>query len=181
MNDMFCRVLVCILIVIVTALALLVSKLYPVVDAFEEDKDMLDIKIKYCRDIKPLDVFEEGDWIDLRSGIDVTLEPGASCIIPLGVCMELPEGYSAIIAPRSSTFKKWGIMQTNGIGIIDHSYCGDNDEWGLPVIAFRKTTIHKNDRICQFRLIPQGEEMFFHKVSELGNPDRKGFGSTGDL
>lgn len=179
------RILICVLIVAITGLVWCLSKLYPLIDDLDEieweNENMLPVKIKYVRDIKPIDYIEDGDWIDLRAGLDITLEPAGSCVIPLGVCMELPPGYSAIIAPRSSTFKKWGIMQTNSIGIIDNSYCGDNDEWGLPVIAFRKTTIHKNDRICQFRLVKTGEVIDFHRVKELGNPDRKGFGSTGEV
>lgn len=141
---------------------------------------MLQVKIKYLRDIKPIEFYEEGDWIDLRCGIDCTLDAGDSTILPLGVAMEIPVGYTAIVVPRSSTFKKWGIMQTNSIGVIDESYCGDNDEWGMPVLAFRKTKIHKNDRICQFRLIKQSDYIDFKVVKTLGNPDRNGFGSTGE-
>ena len=99
--------------------------------------------------------------------------------IPLGVAMELPAGYEAIIAPRSSTFKKWGIMSVNSIGIIDNSYKGDNDEWGFPVIAFRETIIYKNDRICQFRIQKNMEEVTLKEVASLNNKDRGGFGSTG--
>ena len=146
---------------------------------FYEDSYML-IKIKYLRDIKDIEVFENGDWIDLRSGIDIELEAGEACIIPLGVAMELPKGYTGMIVPRSSTFKKWGILQTNSVGIIDESYCGDTDEWCLPVIAMRKTHIHKNDRICQFRLIKKDTEYVFKRVDKLGNKSRNGFGSTGE-
>ena len=146
----------------------------------ERKEDMLRIKIKYIRDIKPIEFFDNGDWIDLRAGLDIELEAGGSCVVPLGVAMEIPIGYTAIIVPRSSTFKKWGIIQTNSVGIIDESYCGDNDEWGLPVLAFRKTKIHKNDRICQFRLIKQSDYIDFKEVKTLNNPDRNGFGSTGE-
>ena len=137
------------------------------------------IKLKYIRSIKPIEAFENGDWIDLRSAEDIELEPFEYACIPLGVCMELPKGYSAVIAPRSSTYKKWGIIQVNSPGIIDESYCGDNDEWCLPVIALRTTKIYKNDRICQFRLIKKTDSISFNVVQELGNPDRNGFGSTG--
>ena len=137
------------------------------------------IKLKYIRSIKPIEAFENGDWIDLRSAEDIELEPFEYACIPLGVCMELPKGYSAVIAPRSSTYKKWGIIQVNSPGIIDESYCGDNDEWCLPVIALRTTKIYKNDRICQFRLIKKTDSLTFNVVQELGNPDRNGFGSTG--
>lgn len=148
---------------------------------FGEDEDiMLDIRIKYIRDIKPIEIFLDGDWIDLRCAEDVELKAGESYIIPLGVAMELPRGYTAIIAPRSSTFKKWGVIQTNSIGIIDESYCGDNDEWGMPVLALRNTKIHKNDRICQFRLINKSDFINLQVVKTLGNKDREGFGSTGE-
>ena len=141
---------------------------------------MLEIKIKYLKDIKPIQIYDIGDWIDLRAGEDVELDAGEYKVIHLGVSMQLPVGYTAIIAPRSSTFSKWGIIQTNSIGIIDESYCGDNDEWGMPVLAFRKTKIHKNDRICQFMLFKKSEEVDLIKVKTLGNKDRKGFGSTGE-
>lgn len=137
------------------------------------------VKLKYIRSIKPIEAFENGDWIDLRSAEDIELEPFEYACIPLGVCMELPKGYSAVIAPRSSSYKKWGIIQVNSPGIIDESYCGDNDEWCLPVIALRTTKIYKNDRICQFRLIKKTDSITFNVVQELGNPDRNGFGSTG--
>lgn len=140
---------------------------------------MLEIKIKYVSDIKPIEVNPVGDWIDLRARKDVELEDFQYAQIPLGVCMQIPSGYTAIIAPRSSTFKKWGIIQVNSIGIIDESYCGDNDEWCLPVIALRKTKIHKNDRICQFRLFRKTERIDFTRVKTLGNTDRGGLGSTG--
>ena len=93
--------------------------------------------------------------------------------------MELPEGYTALIAPRSSTYKKWGIIQVNSIGIIDESYNGDNDQWCLPVIAFRTTKIYKNDRICQFRINKKMDTVAVWEVDHLDGPDRGGFGSTG--
>lgn len=140
---------------------------------------MLDIKIKYVTDIKPIEVSENGDWIDLRAAKTIELEPFEFAYIPLGVCMEIPKGYTAIIAPRSSTYKKWGIIQVNSIGIIDESYNGDNDQWCLPVVALRTTKIYKNDRICQFRLFKKTETIDFTRVQELGNKDRGGLGSTG--
>lgn len=139
----------------------------------------MDIKVKYIRNIKPIVVENNGDWIDLRAGETCRLSQGDTMTIPLGVAMELPEGYEAIIAPRSSTFKKWGIMSVNSIGIIDNSYKGDNDEWGFPVIAFRETIIYKNDRICQFRIQKNMEEVTLKEVANLNNKDRGGFGSTG--
>lgn len=140
---------------------------------------MLDIKIKYVTDIKPIEIADKGDWIDLRAGKTVELEPFQYDQIPLGVCMQIPHGYTAIIAPRSSTYKKWGIIQVNSIGVIDESYNGDNDQWCLPVVALRTTKIYKNDRICQFRLIKKTDGIDFTRVDHLGNSDRGGFGSTG--
>lgn len=141
---------------------------------------MLEIKIKYMTDIKPITVSDNGDWIDLRSSIDIDLNFLEFTYIPLGVCMELPKGYSAIIAPRSSTYKKWGIVVANSIGIIDESYNGDHDEWHLPVIALRHTHIYKNDRICQFRIIRKSPDIDFIPVKILNNSNRGGLGSTGE-
>lgn len=140
---------------------------------------MINLKVKYLRDIKPVQFYDKGDWIDLRSGEDLILQGGQYYEIPLGIAAELPPGYSAIIAPRSSTFKKWGLLQVDSIGIIDESYCGDNDEWIFPALAMRKTHIHKNDRICQFRVIRQSDYLDVKVVDHLGNPDRGGFGTTG--
>lgn len=121
----------------------------------------------------------KSDWIDLRSREDIYLKRGEPYDIPLGVAIELPKGYEAHVVPRSSTFKKWGIIQTNSMGIIDESYCGDNDEWCMPVIAVIPTYIHKGDRVCQFRIVEHQPEVSFEIVDVLGNTDRKGFGSTG--
>lgn len=140
----------------------------------------MEIKIKYMTDIKPITVSDNGDWIDLRAAIDIDLNFLEFTYIPLGVCMELPKGYSAVIAPRSSTYKKWGIVVANSIGIIDESYNGDHDEWHLPVIALRHTHIYKNDRICQFRIIKKSPEIEFVRVNVLGNANRGGLGSTGE-
>ena len=122
---------------------------------------------------------EHGDWIDLRSVETVTLEPGEYRVISLGVSMKLPDGYEAHVAPRSSTFKKWGILLVNGVGIIDNSYCGDRDIWGFPALAMRKTTIYEGDRICQFRIVEKQPDVNFVEVKQLGNKDRGGLGSTG--
>jgi dUTP pyrophosphatase len=140
----------------------------------------MNIKIKYMTDIKPITVSDNGDWIDLRAAIDIDLNFLEFTYIPLGVCMELPKGYSAIIAPRSSTYKKWGIVVANSIGIIDESYNGDHDEWHMPVIALRHTHIYKNDRICQFRIIKKSPDIEFVPVTTLGNVNRGGLGSTGE-
>ena len=122
---------------------------------------------------------EKSDWIDLRSAIDFQLKKGEFMLVPLGVAMELPKGYEAHVVPRSSTFKTWGVLQTNSIGIIDESYCGDNDIWKMPVYATRDTVIHKNDRICQFRIVRNQPSLFFLTVENLNNKDRGGIGSTG--
>ena len=140
----------------------------------------LEIKIKYFdSELIKIEKFSIGDWIDLRCGKDITLKKGEHFYIPLGVAMELPEGYEAWLVSRSSTAKKFGVFHCDDVGVIDNSYCGDNDEWKLPVIAWRDTTIHKNDRICQFRLHKIMPEVKFVEVEKLGNPDRGGLGSTG--
>ena len=120
-----------------------------------------------------------GDWIDLQTAEDVTLSAMEFKVISLGVCMELPEGYEAHIAPRSSTYKKWGVIQANSVGIVDSDYNGDNDVWGYPVIALRDTFIPRGTRIAQFRLYKVCEPVEFEVVETLGNADRGGFGSTG--
>ncbi len=138
------------------------------------------IKIRYfSEDAKNLEKITQGDWIDLYSNEDIKLTAGENKIIPLGIAMQLPSGYEAHLAPRSSTFKKWGILQTNSVGVIDESYCGDNDQWGMSVYATRNTEIHKGDKICQFRIIKKQPSIFFVRVDKLNNEDRGGFGSTG--
>lgn len=125
------------------------------------------------------EAIENGDWIDLRSAETVTMEAGEYRVISLGISMKLPDGYEAYVVPRSSTFKKWGILLVNSTGIIDNSYCGDNDVWGFPALAMRKTTIHEGDRICQFRIMKKQPDLEFIKVDSTGEKDRNGFGSTG--
>lgn len=137
------------------------------------------IKIKYHNDIRPLELLDNGDWIDLRAAEDVNLEKGDFRLISLGVSMKLPEGYEAHIVPRSSTFKHWGIIQANHMGVIDNSYCGDNDIWKFPAIATRDAVIYKNDRICQFRIMKKQPCVRFDTVEHLNGPDRGGFGSSG--
>ena len=140
---------------------------------------MQTIKIKYLRDIQKIEKIEIGDWVDLRAAEDVTMQAGEYTMIPLGVAMELPKGYEALVAPRSSTFKKYGVILTNSIGVIDETYKGDNDEWKFLAYAMRDTVIHKNERICQFRIIKHQPEVHLIEVDTLGNPDRGGVGSTG--
>jgi dUTP pyrophosphatase len=139
------------------------------------------IPIKYHADITPLEKINTGDWIDLRAAEDVQLEAGEFKIISLGVSMKLPPGYEALVIPRSSTFKTWGILQTNHCGLIDNSYCGDNDVWKFPALATRSTLIRKNDRICQFRIQKKMEDVEFEIVDTLGGVDRGGFGSSGKV
>lgn len=137
------------------------------------------IKIKYLTNIQPIEPISYGDWIDLRCAEDTELKAGDFTLIPLGVAMQLPKGYEALIAPRSSTFKKYGIIQTNSIGVVDGSYCGNHDEWKMPVYAIRDTFIPKNDRICQFRIVKNQPLVEIEQVEQLYNQDRGGFGSTG--
>ena len=139
------------------------------------------IKIKYHTDeIEKLRYIDgKSDWIDLRAAEDVELKAGDFKLISLGISMELPKGYEAHIVPRSSTFKNFGIIQTNHQAVIDESYCGDNDIWRYPVYALRDTVIHKNDRICQFRIIEHQPTIEFEEVDKLGNKNRNGFGSSG--
>ena len=142
---------------------------------------MKTIKIRYLDDsIERLDYIEgKSDWIDLRAAEDVTLKQGEFKLIHLGVAMQLPEGYEAHIVPRSSTFKNFGIIQTNHQGVIDCSYCGPEDWWRMPVYAVRDTIIHKNDRICQFRIMENQPKIRFEETDELTGINRGGFGSTG--
>ena len=138
------------------------------------------IKIKYFdNEIDKIKKIEKGDWVDLRAAETVELKAGEFKLIKLGIGMILPEGYEAHVVPRSSTFKNFGIIQTNHCGIIDESYCGDNDQWRFPAYALRDTVINKNDRICQFRIIKKQPEISFEAVEHLANKDRGGFGSTG--
>lgn len=139
------------------------------------------IRIKYFNDkLEKLDYIDgKSDWIDLRSAEDVDLKEGEFHLVPLGVAMQLPEGYEAHVVPRSSTFKKFGIIQTNHMGVIDGSYSGDNDQWFMPVMAMRDTHISFNDRICQFRIIENQPKIVFDEREHLDGADRGGFGSTG--
>lgn len=138
------------------------------------------IKIKYFTDeIDKVNKIDKGDWIDLRAAQTVELKAGEFKLIPLGIAMQLPEGYEAHVVPRSSTYKNFGIIQTNHQAVIDESYCGDNDQWFYPAYALRDTVINVNDRICQFRIIEKQPPIEFEEVTILGNKDRGGIGSTG--
>ena len=152
----------------------------------------MEIKIKYHDGMEawPIEKISKGDWIDLRAAEDVEMISGQFAMISLGISMQLPEGYHAQLAPRSSTFKNFGIIMTNSIGIIDNSYCGDNDIWRFPALCCREIIdadegvpvpikIHKGDRIAQFRIVRNSEPVAFITVDTLGNADRGGFGSSG--
>lgn len=153
-------------------------------EACDEFKEQMkpEILIKYHADIPLLEPIggDKSDWIDLYAAEDRTLQAGEYAAISLGVSMKLPDGYEAHVLPRSSTFKKWGIIQTNSMGIIDNSYSGDNDIWLYPVYAVHSTNICKGDRICQFRIVKKMDPVRFTVTNHLSNEDRGGFGSTGD-
>ena len=139
------------------------------------------IRIKYHSDeIERLTYIDgKSDWIDLRAAEEVTLAKGEFRLISLGVSMQLPQGYEAVIVPRSSTYRNFGLIQTNHMGVVDESYCGDGDVWRMPALAVRDATIHVNDRICQFRIQKHQPVICFEETECLGNEERGGFGSTG--
>ena len=147
------------------------------------------IKVKYFSDDTPrLKIEPKGDMIDLYAAEDIMLEYMEEALIPLGVAIEVPIGFRCNLLPRSSTFKKWGIIITNSMGVIDHLYCGDNDEWKLAVICLKPrhfidgkkcTLIHKGDKIAQFEVVPVMPKFNLKEVDHLNNKDRGGFGSTG--
>jgi dUTP pyrophosphatase len=138
----------------------------------------MEIKIKYLRDIEPIGKIDKGDWIDLRCADTVTLNKGDFTIIPLGIAMELPKGYEAHVVPRSSTFKNYGIILANSVGIIDESYCGDNDIVHFPAYATRDIEIKAGERIAQFT-IEKKQNITIEEVDKMSDPDRGGLGSTG--
>ena len=139
------------------------------------------IRVKYLNErVQKLSYVDgKSDWIDLRAAEDVVMKAGDFYLIPLGVAMELPKGYEAHVVPRSSTYKNFGIIQTNHMGVIDESYCGDHDQWNFPAYALRDTEIKEGDRICQFRIMEHQPTIQFEEAESLGNKDRGGIGSTG--
>lgn len=141
---------------------------------------MVDIPIHYLESSPLLEKTEKGDWIDLFCYEDVTLKAGERAYISQGVSMALPEGYEAIMAPRSSTFKRWGLLQTNSIGVIDNSFRGTDDIWMFPALATRDVTIPRGTRICQFRIQKKQPEINFIPVTSLHNINRGGLGSSGE-
>ena len=141
--------------------------------------DTKTIKIKYLPGSPHLTINSNGSWIDLYTYEDTVLQPGDFKIISLGVAMKLPEGYEANFVPRSSTFKRWGVLQTNGYSVIDPTYCGDSDIWGYPVYATRAVTIPKGTRLCQFRINKVQPAIRFEEVNNLTEDSRGGFGTSG--
>lgn len=149
------------------------------IEAYSQLNLELPIKIKYHVEGIEIKKIEKGDWIDLVCAETVNLKKGEYKLIDLGISMELPKGYEAHVVPRSSTFKRWGILQTNHMGVIDESYCGNEDIWKFPALATRDITISKGERICQFRIVKKMPPIHFIKVNELSGINRGGFGSTG--
>ena len=151
------------------------------VDILEEasQRPNLEIKINYHNSSNKLKKIDVGDWIDLYTAEAYHLLPGEREYISLGVSMKLPQGYEAIMAPRSSTYKKYGLIQTNGIGVIDNSYSGDGDIWMMPVLAMKETWIPEGARLCQFRIQKKQPNIDFIEVDSLGDDNRGGLGSTG--
>ena len=141
----------------------------------------MEIKVRYHADIHPLEQFANGDWIDLRAAEDVELKAGEYKLISLGVSMKLPYGYEAVVVPRSSTFKHWGIIQTNHMGVIDNSYSGDDDVWKFPAYATKDVLIEKNSRICQFRIQRSMPRLDLITVDKLDDASRGGFGTSGKV
>ena len=172
-------------VILMTTVALLIisgraSRIEEIYYSIGGQKEMEQIKIKYFnKNIKKIEQTSIGDWIDLRAAADVTLKKNEFKLIPLGIGMILPDGYEAHVVPRSSTYKNFKIIQTNHQGVIDSSYCGDNDQWHFPAYALEDTVIHFNDRICQFRIIKKQPIINFEEVATLTDKDRGGIGSTG--
>lgn len=137
------------------------------------------IDIKYFDGAERIKKIPQGDWIDLKSNETVNIKKGERYLIPLGVAMKLPHGYEANIVPRSSSFKNWGFLQTNSMAVIDESYCGNDDQWFLPIYATRDAVINKGDRICQFRITKKQPTITFNEVETLLSENRGGFGSSG--
>lgn len=145
-----------------------------------EPQPMHNIQVKYHSDAsRPIEQAHNGEWCDLRTATDTSLNSGERGMISLGVSIKVPDGYEAIMAPRSSTFKTYGILQTNGIGVIDETYCGNKDIWHFPALAMRDTVIPAGSRIAQFRIQPIQGKLNIEEVDDMGAEDRGGLGSTG--
>ena len=139
------------------------------------------LRIRYLSDkIEKLRYIDgRSDWIDLRVAEDMVIRKGECRLIPLGVVIELPQGYEAHVVPRSSTFRNFGLIQANSFGVVDESYCGNEDQWYVPMFAVRDTEVHVNDRICQFRIMEHQPEIIFEETDWLSGENRGGFGTTG--
>lgn len=156
------------------------ASLVVVASVNKKNSNNLDIKVKYFNpDLTKLTKITQGDWIDLRTAETIELKAGEFKLIPLGVAMKLPEDYEAVVAPRSSTFKNYGVLQTNSFGLIDNSYSGNDDQWFFPAYALRDTAINFDERICQFRIQKRMPEVSFTEVDKLDDVSRGGHGSTG--
>lgn len=140
------------------------------------------IKVKYHDPEMPrIERLQQGDWIDLVNVEDINLKCGEWGMFSLGVSIELPAGYEAHVVPRSSTFKKWGVIQVNSIGIVDNSFCGEDDVWQWLILAPTKDVhIPKYTRVCQFRIIKNQPSFPIIEVKHLKNDIRGGIGSTGE-
>lgn len=169
------------LIIATLCFLLFVEIAYILAHISKEGENLETLKVKYLADIFPLCKTVNGDWIDLRCAEDTAIREGEYRAIPLGVAIKLPTGYEALIVPRSSLFRHHGLICPNSIGVIDESYCGDNDEWHFLGYATRDTIIKKNERICQFRIAKHQPWMDFEKVAALDAPDRGGIGSSGRM
>ena len=145
-----------------------------------EEKNV-QLRVKYLKsDMEPLCYVDgKSDWIDLRIAETVQMKAGEFRLLPLGIAIALPKGYEAHIVPRSSTFKNFGIIQTNHMGVVDESYCGDGDQWYMPAYALRDTVIEAGSRICQFRIMRHQPSLTFEAVERLGGTDRGGSGFAG--
>lgn len=128
-------------------------------------------------DVNELD--DSGDIINVGSKEIFQYFKGDILLLGLGIAMDIPEGYEALVVPRSSTFKHWGFIQTNGVGVIDNSFAGDNDEWGMMVLALKNGCIERHSRVCQFRVIENQPTLNLHEVPTLNNKSRGGFGTSG--
>lgn len=142
------------------------------------------IKIKYLPEAKRMEKITKGNWIDVYAYQDIFVPVNDRAMVPLGFALELPKGWEGHLAPRSSTFKTWGLIQTNSVGVVDDTYIGDNDQWHIPVYCLQAkdengTWIKKGDKIGQFRIMEVMPEIEFEEVEFFGNQDRGGFGSTG--
>lgn len=140
---------------------------------------MIELRIKNLGGLERPLMVGLGDWVDIAVPEDIEMKAGEYKEIPLGIALELPKGCEAIMAPRSSTFRKYGIILTGSIGVIDEAYNGDDDEWKFPAYATRDTKICKGDRICQFRTFAHQGDVMLHYVDSLNNASRGGLGSTG--